>query len=52
MRCNPTSRLHDYCKTPKNSDTKKLAVIILKFEQCGFTIEKYVQEMQTKWQTV
>ena len=28
-----------YLKTPKNSDTKKLAVIILKFEPCGFTIE-------------
>ena len=24
---------------PKNLDTRKIAVIILKFEACGFTIE-------------
>ena len=28
-----------YRKTPKNSDTRKIAVIILKFEKCGSTIE-------------
>ena len=28
-----------YHKTPKNSDTRKIDVIILKFEQGGFTIE-------------
>ena len=27
-----------YCKTPKTSDTWKIAVITLKFEQGGFTI--------------
>ena len=29
----------EYCKTPKFSDTQKIAVIILKFEQCSSTIE-------------
>ena len=29
----------DYHKIPKYSDTRKIAVIILKFEQFGFTIE-------------
>ena len=28
-----------YRETPKYSDTRKIAVIILKFEQVGFTIE-------------
>ena len=28
-----------YCKTPKISDIRKIAVIILKFEQGGFTVE-------------
>ena len=28
-----------YRKIPKNLDTRKIAVIILKFEQCGSTIE-------------
>ena len=36
-----------YSKFPKYSDTLKFAVIILKFEQCGSTIQK----MQTEWQT-
>ena len=27
-----------YPKTPKHSDTRNIAVVILKFEQCGFTI--------------
>ena len=35
----------------KYSDTQNIAVIILKFEQCGSTIE-FVQKMQTEWQTV
>ena len=39
-------------KTPKSLDTRKIIVIILKFEQCGSTIEKWVQKMQTEWQTV
>ena len=29
----------EYHKIPKYSDTRKIAVIILKFEQCGTTIE-------------
>ena len=29
----------NYCKTPKYMDTQKIPVIILKFEQCGSTIE-------------
>ena len=28
-----------YSKTSKNLDTQRIAVIILKFEQCGLTIE-------------
>ena len=28
-----------YRKIPKNSDTRKIAVIILEFEQCGSAIE-------------
>ena len=32
-------------------DTQKIAEIILKFELCGFTIEKCVQTLQTAWQT-
>ena len=34
-----------YRKNPKNSDNENIVVIILKFEQCGFTIEKCVQKM-------
>ena len=41
-----------YSKIPKYSDTRKIVVIILKFEQFGSKIEKYVQKMQTEWQTV
>ena len=33
-----------YGKFPKYSDTQKFVVIILKFEQRGFTIEKCVQK--------
>ena len=36
----------------KNLDTQKIAVTILKFEQCGFTKEGCVQKMQTEWQIV
>ena len=39
-------------KIPKYSDNQNIAVIILKFEQCGSTIELGVQKMQTEWQTV
>ena len=31
---------------------KKNAEIILKFEQCGCTIQYFVQKMQTEWQIV
>ena len=42
-----------YRKAPKNSDIqKKIAVIILKFEQGGFIIENCVQKIQMEWQTV
>ena len=35
----------NYCKFLKIRTPKKFAVIILKFEQRGFTIEKCVQKM-------
>ena len=41
-----------YRKNPKNSDTQKSAVNILKSEQDHFTTELWVQMMQTEWQTV
>ena len=34
-----TDRQYNYRKTPKNSDTQKFAVITLKVEQDGFTLE-------------
>ena len=37
-----------YRKNPKNSDTRNIAVVILKIEQCKFTIEKCVQIIQTE----
>ena len=40
---------YTYHKTPENSDTRKIAVIILKLEQFHFTTEYLVQKMQTKW---
>ena len=43
---------HVYSKTPKNSNTQKFAVITLKVEQGGFTLEKCVQKMQRELQTV
>ena len=42
----------DYRKIPKYSDSQNIAVIILKFEQCGSTIKLGVQKLQTEWQTV
>ena len=39
----------DYCKNHKFSDGQKIAVTILKSEQCGFTIEKCIQKMETDW---
>ena len=41
-----------YHKTPKNSDTRKMALLILKFKQCGSTIVSCIQKMQTELQTV
>ena len=41
-----------YRKIPKISDTRKFAVITLKVEQDGFTLEYYIQKMQRKLQTV
>ena len=35
----------NYRKNAKISDTRKIAVIILKFERCGFTIKSCVQKM-------
>ena len=48
----PVSRLLNTVKILKIRTPGKFAVIILKFEQCGFTIEKCVQKWQTVWQTV
>ena len=42
----------DYRKTPKNSNTQKFAVITLKVEQGGFTLEKCEQKMRRVWQKV
>ena len=41
-----------YHKNPKNLDTWTFAVISLKFEQSGFTIEYCIQRMQMALQTV
>ena len=41
-----------YSKNPKDLNTRKIVVIILKFEPCGFTIHIGAQKMQTEWQTV
>ena len=43
--CLPLSQLQNYCKNPKNSDTQKIAVIILKLEQNGFTTDELAQKM-------
>ena len=45
----------DYHNVPKYSDPQKIAVIILKFEQYGFTLfttEYCVHKIQVAWQTV
>ena len=42
----------NYCKNLETLDTWKIAVIILKFEQCGFTMQYSVKKMQMKWQRV
>ena len=42
----------DSSKNWKNLDTRKNAERILKIEQWGFSILKYVQKMQMEWQTV
>ena len=39
------TKREDINKNPKNLDTGNTVVIILKFEQRGFTIEKCVQKM-------
>ena len=41
-----TMVLAERLRWAKNSDTRKIPVIILKIEQCEFTIEKCVQKMQ------
>ena len=41
-----------YHKTPKISDTRKFAVITLKVEQDGFTLEYCIQKLQGELQTV
>ena len=41
-----------YHKTPKNSNTRKIAVLILNFTQCGSTIVSCAQKMQTELKTV
>ena len=41
-----------YCKTPKILDTRKFAVITLKVEQDGFSLELCIQMMQPELQTV
>ena len=45
------SHIEDYRKTPKYSNTRKIAVIILKFEQCVSTIVMS-PKMQIEWRTV
>ena len=44
LKWTPLSEILDppfqyYCKVPKYLDSRKIAVIILKFEQCGSTME-------------
>ena len=41
-----------YRKIPTISDTRKFAVITLKVEQDGFSLEKCIQKMQRELQTV
>ena len=35
---NSLDRAHIYCKNPKSLDTQKIVVILLKLEQCFFTM--------------
>ena len=37
--CNPAIHSRKCCKTPKYSDTRKIALINLKFGQCGSIID-------------
>ena len=41
-----------YHKYQKKLHTRKIAVIILKYEQCGSTIEQCVQKMHMEWHSV
>ena len=41
-----------YLRNPKNSDTQKIAVIMLKFEQSVFIVAKCIEKVQMEWQTV
>ena len=49
---NDPSNMHAVKILKIQTPEKKNAVIILKFEQGDFTIETFVQMMQTEWQTV
>ena len=51
-KCSISWNSDQYRKNPKNLDTCKIAVTILKFVPCGFTVEYCVQMMPKKWQTV
>ena len=42
----------NYCKRPKISDTRKFAVISLKVQQDGFSLEQCIQKIQRELQTV
>ena len=44
--------IFNYHKNPKISDTQTFAVITLKVEQDGFSLEKCIQNMQRELQTV
>ena len=44
--------LDKYRKYPKISDTQEFAVITLKKEQDGFSLEECIQKMQRELQTV
>ena len=44
--------MNNYRKIPKFSDLKMFAVINLKFKQRGFSIEKFIQNVQIVQQTV
>ena len=52
MHCNLLIIYPVYHKNQKYSDTSKSDVIILKFEQYGFTIEPCILKILTEWQTV